>query len=117
MFEAAKEARMRELNGPLLDAIAERNRVEDEASMVRNMVFNDLAADSGLERADFDVIAKEIESKPGAVWLRHEKDAQGNERIIVIDVQNHRSRAATEDEARDGVFFKDFAEYQASRAV
>jgi hypothetical protein len=113
-FEAAKEERRRDLNGPVLDAIAEREaEVEEVVGLVINVVRGDIRADYGLN--DFEAIAKEIESKAGAVWLRKDKDWDGNERIFVVDVQNHRSRVATPDEERDGVFFKDFSEYQASR--
>jgi hypothetical protein len=85
--------------------------------MVANVVRSDIAADSGLEQREFEAEAKAVESGINALWLRKDKDANGNERIIVVDVENHRSRVATSDEIRDGVFFKDYAEFQASRAA
>jgi hypothetical protein len=85
--------------------------------MVANVLRGDIAADSGLENREFEAEVKHVESGINAPWLRKDKDFDGNERIIVIDVENHRGRVATPDEIRDGVFFKDLAEYQASRAA
>ena len=116
-YEEAKESRLRDLHGSLLDTIAQRDGIESEALIIPNVVRNDLAADSGLEPREFEAEAKAVESRQNAPWLRKEKDAAGNERIIVIDVQNHRSHVASEREILDGQFFKDHAEYLAARAA
>ena len=117
IYEAAKSERLRDLHAPLLDAIAARETIESEALMVVNVVRGDVAADCGLEPQEFAAEVKHVETGINAHWLRKDKDANGNERTIVIDVENHRSRVATPDEIRDGVFFKDHAEYLASRAA
>jgi hypothetical protein len=118
IYEMAKQERLRDFHGSLLDTVAERDSAEKEVrDLIINVVRNDIQGDSGLERADFERFAKPIESKVGAPWLRRDKDVNGNEVIIVVDLENHRGRIASPDEQRDGVFFKDFAEYQASRAA
>jgi hypothetical protein len=117
LVEAAKKRRLESLFGPQLAAIAARETVESEALMIANVVRGDIAADSGLEPREFEAIAKPVESKVNAHWLRKDKDWDGNEKIYVIDVQNHRSRIATPDEIRDGQFFANFEEYQAARAA
>jgi hypothetical protein len=117
LVEAAKKRRLESLFGPQLAAIAAREAIESEALMIANVVRGDIAADSGLEPREFEAEVKAVESGVNAHWLRKDKDWDGNEKIYVIDVQNHRSRIATPDEIRDGQFFKDLAEYQASRAA
>jgi hypothetical protein len=75
VYAGLKEARLAELHGPLQAVIAERQSRESEILMVDNTVLNDLAADFSafcppgrpdLVRADFDAIAKQIESKAAA---------------------------------------------------
>jgi hypothetical protein len=105
VYELAKRERLRDFHGPLLDQIAERDSMEKE---VRDLIIavarGDIQNDSGLESRDFEALARPIETRQGAPWLRKEKDFDGNERVIVIDVQNHRSRVATEREILDGKF-------------
>jgi hypothetical protein len=117
IYEIAKQERLRDLHGPLLDTIAQRDSIEAEALMILNVARTDIAADSGLESREFEAIAKPVESKANAPWLRKEKDAAGNERTIVIDVQNHRSRAATEREILDGKYYASHQEYLADRSA
>jgi hypothetical protein len=46
IYEAAKESRLRDLNGPLMDALEARDRTESEIAMVINVVKNDLESDA-----------------------------------------------------------------------
>jgi hypothetical protein len=70
VYAAAKEERLAELHGPLQDVIAARRGTESEIRMLDNMVWNDLASDSGLSREDFEAVAKQIESKATAEALK-----------------------------------------------
>jgi hypothetical protein len=45
-YEAAKESRLRDLNGPLMDALEARDRTESEIAMIINVVKNDLESDA-----------------------------------------------------------------------
>jgi hypothetical protein len=49
IFEAAKQSRLRELNGPLLDALEARASTEAEILMVLNIVRNDIAGDGNFQ--------------------------------------------------------------------
>ena len=60
VYAGLKEERLRELHGPLQDAIAGRKGNESEILMVDNMVLNDLAEDSGLSREDFEAVVKKV---------------------------------------------------------
>jgi hypothetical protein len=46
IFEAAREERLRDLNGPLMDALEARASVESEIAMVIDIVRNDLESDA-----------------------------------------------------------------------
>jgi hypothetical protein len=120
LYEEAKQERDRELNGPLLDQIAERDSIESE---VRDLIVAvarvDIQDASGLSGREFEAAAKPIESKVGAPWLKRYVE-DGREVVRVVDFEapgGPVGRIATEDEKRDGQFFKDFAEYQAARAA
>ena len=119
IFEAAREERSRDLNGPLLDTIAARESVESEALMVVNVVRADLAADSGLESREFEAEAKAAESGVNAVRLKRSTDANGHEVIyeLVPEGGGFRGRIASPDAVRNGHFFQNYEEYLASRAA
>jgi hypothetical protein len=54
LFEEARQSRLRDLNGPLMDALEARDNVDREVTMVFNVVRNDIqsdAADLGASRA------------------------------------------------------------------
>jgi hypothetical protein len=117
LVEAAKKRRLESLFAPQLAEIDAMEKTIAEANMIADIARVDLQSNSGMDSRVFAEFVKPVESKANAPWLRKDKDWDGNERIIVIDLQNHRGRVATEDEIRDGVFFKDLAEYQASRSA
>jgi hypothetical protein len=113
IWEIAKQERLRDLNGPLLDAVADCDSEDEEALMVYNKVRNDIVADSGLERDEFEAEAKPIESKAGALWLV-------NDRTQVCEVGADGKatyRPASVDEARDGKEYSDITSYLADRAA
>jgi hypothetical protein len=120
IYEAAKQERLRDFHGPLIDQIAERDSTESE---VRDLIVAvarvDIQDASGLSGREFEAVAKPIESKVGAPWLKRYME-NGVEVIRVVDFEapgGPVGRIATEAEKRDGQFFKDFAEYQAARAA
>jgi hypothetical protein len=121
IFEAAKQQRLRDHYGQLLDQIEERDAVESEARMILDVARVDIQDASKLASKDFEEIAKPIESKAGAHWLKKSTDLDGNERIIVLDLAPlpgaPTSRWATPDEIRDGKYYRDHAEYLADRAA
>jgi hypothetical protein len=68
LYEAARESRLRDLHGSLLDTIGEREAMEREVLMVANVLHNDLEQDAGLERAEFERIAKRVETRADEPW-------------------------------------------------
>jgi hypothetical protein len=119
LFEEARQSRLRDFNGPLLDTIAAREAVESEAMMILNVVGSDIAADSGLGSREFEEVAKAVESGIGAQWLKRDKDANGNEVIYVLVPEGggFRGQIADAETVRNGRFFASFEEYQASRSA
>jgi hypothetical protein len=116
IFEEAKQSRLRDLHGRLLDQIAERDAVESEAKMILDVARADLKLHSGMEDSAFADFAKPIENRDSAPWLKRFIE-DGVEVIRVIDLKTHGARIATPDEIRDGKFYKDHAEYLADRAA
>jgi hypothetical protein len=116
VYEAAKQERLRDFHAPLLDTIADREGVEREAMTVVNVARDDIATDSGLKRDEFEAFATPIEAKQNAPWL-HRYTEEGKEVIRVIDVETHRAAIATEDQIRDGKYYRDQAEYLADRSA
>jgi hypothetical protein len=115
---AAKEKRLAGMFGPQLEEIAELEKTLAEANMIADLARNDLQHNSAMDDRQFTEFVRSI--RRNAVWLKWDKDFDGNERIIVIDLANPEGpvgKPATADQIRDGVFFKDFAEYQASRSA
>ena len=84
LYEGAKAERLRDLHGPLLDAIAERDAIESEAQMILDVAHNDLKMHSGLDDRAFADFAKQVESGINALWLKRDKDAAGNEVVYVL---------------------------------
>jgi phosphoribosylformimino-5-aminoimidazole carboxamide ribonucleotide (ProFAR) isomerase len=64
----------------------------------------------------FTEFSTPIMNKQGAPWLKKFTE-NGIEVIRVVDLENHRARAATEREILDGKYYKDHAEYLADRAA
>jgi hypothetical protein len=116
VFEAAKEERLRDLHGPLLDAIAERDAVESEARMILDVARNDLKLHSGMDDRVFADFAKPIDNGQNSVWLKKFTE-DGREVIRVIDVANHGAHVASEREILDGKYYRDHADYLADRAA
>jgi hypothetical protein len=119
LYEGAKAERLRDLHGPLLDQIEERDAVEREAQMILDVARVDIQNYSGLESREFEAEAKAVESGIGAHWLKREKDFSGVERIYVLvpDGGGFRGEIASADQVRDGHYFKSHEEYLAARAA
>jgi hypothetical protein len=116
LYEAAKAERLRDLHGPLIDQIEERDAVESEARMILDVARDDLKLHSGMEDRAFADFAKPIENRDSAPWLKRFTE-NGVEVVRVVDLENHGARIATEREILDGKFYKDHAEYLADRAA
>jgi hypothetical protein len=114
---AAKEKRLAGMFGRELEEIAALEQTVAEANMIADVARVDLQLHFGMEPRVFAEFVKPVEAKQNAPWLRKDKDAAGNERTIVIDVERHSSRVATEREILDGKFYRDHAEYLADRAA
>jgi hypothetical protein len=116
---AAKEKRLAGMFAPQLAEIDELEKTVSEANMIADLARNDLQLHSGIEdRRVFEEFVKPIEAKQNAVWLKRDTDLKGNAIVRVFDPANHTAfPIATADQVRDGVFFKDFEEYQASRVA
>jgi hypothetical protein len=120
IVDQARENRLASLFGRELAEIDALEQTLAEARSIADIARNDLQNSSGMEWQVFNEFVKPVESKANAPWLKRDKDFDGNERIIVIDLANPEGpvgKLATPDQIRDGVFFKDFAEYQAARAA
>jgi hypothetical protein len=117
---AAKEKRLAGMFGPQLEEIAELEKTVVEARAIADVARNDLQHNSGMERGPFEEFVKPVETKQNAVWLKRDKDFDGNERIIVIDLANPEGpvgRVATEREILDGKYYANFSAYQADRSA
>jgi hypothetical protein len=117
LVEAVKKRRLESLFAPQLAEIDAMEKTIAEANMIADLARVDLQSNSGMDSRVFAEFVKPVESKQNAPWLRKDKDWDGNERTIVIDVQNHRSHVASEREILDGKFYRDHAEYLADRAA
>jgi hypothetical protein len=113
----AKEKRLAGMFGRELEEIAALEQTVAEANMIADLARVDLQNSSGMEWPTFNEFCKPVESKANAPWLKRDKDINGNEVILFIDVENHRTPIATPDQVRDGRFFKDHEEYLTSRAA
>jgi hypothetical protein len=119
LYEGAKAERLRDLHSPLLDQIEERDAVEREARMILDVARADLAADSGLEPREFEAEIKHVETGVNALWLKRDRDSNGNEVIYVLVPEGggFRGKIASPEEVQNGHFFQSHEEYQASRAA
>jgi hypothetical protein len=114
---AAKQKRLAGMFGRELEEIAALETTIAESCAIADIARNDLQNSSGMEWPAFNEFCKPIEARQNAPWLRKDKDWDGNERIIVIDVADHRAHTATEREILDGKFYPDLAAYQADRSA
>jgi len=112
LYEAAKQSRLRDLHGPLLDQLEERDAVERDAKMVLDVARNDVQDASGLERADFEEFAKVVESRIGAPWKM--KDGKTICEVVNGKAEYH---LGSPDELRDAVEYPNAEAYRASRAA
>jgi hypothetical protein len=95
-----------------LDAIAERDAIEREVLMIANVLHNDLEQDAGLEHAEFERIAKRVETGADEPWVT-------GDRTQVVEVQPDGTatyRLASKEEAENGRLYSPQA-YAAARAA
>jgi hypothetical protein len=115
---AAKEQRLGSLYGPQLAEIEELETTIAEANGIFDLALVDLKLHSEMDDRTFAEFTAPIMARKNAPWLKRDKDINGNEVIRVFDPKNHAAfPIASADQRSDGVFFKDFAEYEASRAA
>jgi hypothetical protein len=112
IYKIAKEERLRDLYGPLLDTVADREGVEKETMMILNVVRGDIQNDSGLESRDFEAFAKPIESKARAPWVM--EDGKTICEVVNGKPEYHQG---SPDELRDAVKYPNPESFLASRAA
>jgi hypothetical protein len=110
VFEAAKEERLRDLNGPVLDTIAERENTLEEVAMIVAVARVDIQGASGLDSQNFEAVAQPIETRVGAPWLM--EDGKTICEIVNGKAEYH---LGSPDELRDAVKFENEAAFLASR--
>jgi hypothetical protein len=113
VYEGAREARLRDLRGPLLDTVAERENTLQEVEMIVAVARGDIQHVSNLAGPDFDRIAVPIETRAGEPWIL----SDGKTICEVLPNGEAAYHPASEDELRDGREFPDLASYLASRAA
>jgi hypothetical protein len=117
LVESVKKERLAGLFGPQLAEIDALEQTLAEANSIVNVARNDLKANSGFEQQQaFEEFVKPIEAKQGAPWLRRYTE-DGREVIRWVDLEAKVASIATEDQIRDGKFYKDHAEYLADRGA
>jgi hypothetical protein len=113
IFEAAKLERLRDLHGPLIDTIAERDSTESE---IRDLIVAvarvDIQDVSGMSGREFEAAARPIETRAGAAWMMEDGKT-------ICEVVNGKAEyhLGTPDELRDAVKYPNEAAYLASRAA
>jgi hypothetical protein len=117
LVEATKKRRLESLFAQELAQIDAMEKTIAEANMIADIARVDLQSHSGMEPRVFGEFVKPVETKVNAPWLRRDKDWDGNDRIIVVDVANHTGHVATEREILDGKYYENFAAYQADRSA
>ena len=122
LYEAARQSRLRDLHAELTDQVEAREAIEAEVGMVVNVCRNDLAFDSGLQRDEFEVFAKPVETRQGAAWKLVSKRIDGSEDVQICEIQpdgspRYRAVAPDSDEARDAKEYRNLEEYLAARAA
>jgi hypothetical protein len=116
VVDEVREKRLASLYGPQLAEIEALEKTVAEANMIADLARNDLKLHSEMDDRTFTEFVKPIESKASAPWLQRYME-DGREVVRVVDLNAGVARLATEDEKRDGKFYKDHAEYLADRAA
>jgi hypothetical protein len=113
-FKKAEARYLEETHGADLKSIAEAEAVLAEASAAAQISRDKIQRTVGMRDREFAAVVAPIEKKIGAPWL-----IKDGARTMVCEVgadglANYRLASARE--ISDGVFYKDSAAYQASRA-
>ena len=77
----------------------------------------EVRVEAGVVQEKFDELAKPVEQKHDAPWLRRGKDGSGAERIAVVDLDRGVERLATPEEINSGIFYSDFEHYKQGKAA
>jgi hypothetical protein len=116
LVEGAKERRLESLFGSERAEIAELEATIAEANSIFDLALVDLKLHSEMDDRTFTGFVNPIMNRKNAPWLVKNGDA-------VMRVRPEKKgtpelhQPATPDEISDGVFFKDEAEFRASRAA
>ncbi|MFY9952199.1 hypothetical protein [Bradyrhizobium sp.] len=113
IFEEARERRLRDLHGPLLDQVAERENTLEEVQMVIDVARGDVQHASNLPGPAFEAIAAPIEKRVNAPWILSDRKTV----CTVMPDGTAEYHVGTPDELRDGVQFPDLQAYLAARAA
>jgi hypothetical protein len=112
-FKEAKESRLRDLFGLLIDQIAERKNTLQEVEMIVAVARGDIQHASNLAGPDFEAVARPIETRIGAPWVLEDK-------VTICEVKPDGTaeyHAGSPDELRDAVAYPNLAAFLAARAA
>jgi hypothetical protein len=116
LYEQIREQRLEALfAAESLEAESLSTEIE-EAAAIFEIAKQDIAGASGLREHEYLALAKEVDSKRDAVWLKRERDMNGAEVVIVLEPKSAKTRLADPDDLRDGKFYNNYVEYQAGAA-
>jgi hypothetical protein len=113
LVDAVKERYLQLNFGAEMSALDESAAVIAEASAAAQVARNEIQKASGLSDRDFAATMAPIEKKIGAPWLLK----QPNGDVLVVKPGQNQYPVATADDLRDGVFYKDEAEWRAAQGA
>jgi hypothetical protein len=117
MYEQIREQRLATLFTQESFQVESLNDQIAETEAALQIAQDDVGRAAGLPPHEFAKLATEISAKRNAVWLKNDRDVNGEPVVIVVPPRGGPSRPATGDEIRDGKFYRDLAEFQADRAA
>src|SRR5262249_60046510 len=103
-------------HGPELTDISDRENAIETAESAVEAARVEVGRECGLDIARFNELAAPVEAKHAAPWLRWYTE-DGVDKVYVVDLEAKAERPATPDEIEQGVFYRDYEDYQRGRAA
>ena len=97
--------------GSEMAEIEELSELIGNAEATVTVAREDLRSALDMDTRSFDQLVAPIEQRKGGPWLQRSTGPDGREVIVVVPVEGGPDRPATDDEIRDGQFYRDFREY------
>jgi hypothetical protein len=116
IVDNAREQRLGALFGPQQAEIEALEETIKQANMIADLAHNDLKLHSEMDDRAFTEFVRPIENRQGAPWLVKHGDTVTRVRPELRGTPGLH-QPATPEEIANGVFFKDEAEFRASRAA